>query len=67
MAVLLTAAHSLGCLAVRRADDAGTTVDQARAAIGVGCCLGEVPSAVRALAWEAGNAWAATERRSPGA
>jgi alkylhydroperoxidase/carboxymuconolactone decarboxylase family protein YurZ len=51
--------------AVRRAYQAGATVDQVRAAIGVGCCLGEVPPNVRALAWESANVWAGSDRRSP--
>ena len=52
-------------VAVRRAYEAGATVDQVRAAIGVGCCLGEVPPAVRAQVWEAVNTWGARERGSP--
>ena len=52
-------------VAVRRAYEAGATVDQVRAAIGVGCCLGEVPPAVRARAWESVNVWGWNEGRRP--
>jgi hypothetical protein len=52
-------------VAVRRAYGAGATVDQVRAAPGVGCWMAGMPPAARALAWEAVNAWGATERRSP--
>jgi alkylhydroperoxidase/carboxymuconolactone decarboxylase family protein YurZ len=52
-------------VAVRRAYEAGATVDQVRAAVGVGCCIAGMPPAVRALAWEAVNAWGWIERRGP--
>jgi alkylhydroperoxidase/carboxymuconolactone decarboxylase family protein YurZ len=54
-------------VAVCRAYDAGATVDQVRAAIGVGCCMADMPAAVRELAWEAVNAWGWVERRGPAA
>lgn len=52
---------------IRRAYEAGASVEQVRAAVAVGCYLGRVTPAVRAQALEVVNAWAWMARGQPDA